>query len=531
MLNFYQLEQQIEEQMKASAIPGLALSVVQNGEVIYARGFGVTSVEDGSIPVTPQTLFRIGSVTKPLTGTAVMRLVETGKLDLDRPIKDYIDWFALSEEGAAERITLRMLMTHTSGLPTDAQNFGRRDPEGLEAYVRDQIPKYPIIAPPGKLYSYSNPGIMVVGYLAEVVSGKPFTQLMQELVFDPLEMQRTTFDPTVAMTYPIAQSHNQNEDGTLSVDRRFADNTAGYPAGFVISTVLDLANFAMMHMNQGCFRDRQILSPQSVAQMQTLHADWYTAEGAGYGLTFMVDPYKGIRRIGHNGAISSFGSWFLMVPEADVAVSLVFNRRAPDFAAYKIVNRIFDELLNLPKQAPKPQAIAPDTALWSQYTGLYLGPQTGLLKIQVVDGQLMLELNEQVMPLQALKKDLYFAQKPDSQDKIPVGFILEATEPTRYIMVNSSPCERIELDASFVPDFSAWASYAGSYMSYLDTLTIHVEADRVFLHTKMFNQDVPCILIDNTHFACKFGLIEVQVAEDGVARSLNLGNYFIFPRC
>ncbi len=112
MLNFHQLEQGIEARMHKSHIPGLALAIVQDHKLIYARGFGVTSVEDGCVPVTPETLFRIGSITKPLTGTAIMRLVEVGKLDLDTPVKAYIEWFRLSDPEATKHVTLRMQLGH-----------------------------------------------------------------------------------------------------------------------------------------------------------------------------------------------------------------------------------------------------------------------------------------------------------------------------------------------------------------------------------------------------------------------------------
>src|SRR5262245_51456582 len=110
MLDIQQLERCVADVMQTSRIPGLALALVSGRAVIYARGFGVTSLEDGGPPVTPQTLFRIGSTTKPLTGTAAMRLVEQGKLELDIPIKTYIDWFAMRDPGAADRVTLRMLL-------------------------------------------------------------------------------------------------------------------------------------------------------------------------------------------------------------------------------------------------------------------------------------------------------------------------------------------------------------------------------------------------------------------------------------
>ena len=127
MLHPYQLEQQIQELMHAAYVPGMALAVVQDRDIGYARGFGVTSVEDGRIPVTPQTVFRIGSVTKPLTGTAVMSLVDEGRLSLDEPVTTYLPWLTLSEPGAAERVTARMLLCHRSGLPFVHQSFGPRD--------------------------------------------------------------------------------------------------------------------------------------------------------------------------------------------------------------------------------------------------------------------------------------------------------------------------------------------------------------------------------------------------------------------
>ena len=255
MLNFHQLEQNIEASMHQSHIPGLALAIVHEYKLIYARGFGVTSVEDGGVPVTPETLFRIGSITKPLTGTAIMRLVEAGKLDLDTPVKAYIDWFRLSDPEATAHVTLRMLLSHTSGLPTDAQHVGKRDPEGLEISVREQIPEYTLLAPPNTVMSYSNPGLNLAGYIAEVASGKHYAEFMQEAVFEPLQMHRTTFDPTRAMTYPVAQSHDLDKDGELHVQHQYADNVAHYPSGFAISTVMDLANLPSCICNRGYFRD------------------------------------------------------------------------------------------------------------------------------------------------------------------------------------------------------------------------------------------------------------------------------------
>jgi CubicO group peptidase (beta-lactamase class C family) len=344
MLNIEQLERCVADVMRTSSIPGLALAIVSDQAVIYAQGFGVTSLEDGGLPVTPQTLFRIGSTTKPMTGTAAMRLVEQGQLDLDVPIKSYIDWFAMRDPGAADRVTLRMLLSHTSGLPTDWEFQGQHDPSGLAAHVRHDIPRYPLVAPPGAQFEYSNVGTNLAGYLIELVSGTSFAQAMRELVFDPLEMSRTTFDPTVAMTYPLAQGHVADHAGTLRVFHQYADHTAHYPAGFAISTVLDMANFAMMHLNSGRFRDRQILHPESVSLMQMAHSAFPKPEGEGYGFAFMIERYKGARLVGHSGSIPYFHSRFYMAPDAGVAVIAVANCMA---GYQRIVNLALDQILDL----------------------------------------------------------------------------------------------------------------------------------------------------------------------------------------
>ena len=368
MLDTARVEERLALEMSAGQVPGLALAIVRGQEVIYAQGFGVTSVEDGGLPVTPQTLFRIGSVTKPLTGTMLMRLVESGKPELDCPISEYLPWLALCEAGARERptgarlaepgeakrsgpeadaarrITLRMLLSHTSGLPTDAEHFGPRDPGGLERFVREEAPGYPLLAPPGTFWAYSNVGLNIAGYLAEAVSGLPYAELMQQLLFEPLAMRRTTFDPLIAMTYPLAQAHERNRYGDLIVQHQFAENTGHHPGGFAMSTALDLANFAILHLNQGCFRERRLLSPASIAAMHRKHISLIDDSEEGYGLTFYTDSYRGQPRVSHGGAISSYGSHLMLLPQAGIGIVLLANR-ADGIHLATLANQIIDGLM------------------------------------------------------------------------------------------------------------------------------------------------------------------------------------------
>jgi len=144
-----------------------------------------------------------------------MRLVQQGKLDLDTPVVDYLPGFAFSDPALGRRVTLRRVLSHTTGLPPAGKDFGPRDPDALKRFVREEIAGYAFVAEPGAVHLYSNTAFVLAGYLAEVVTGKYYERLMHELVFSPLRMERATFDRTVAMTYPLALAHEQTEDGTF----------------------------------------------------------------------------------------------------------------------------------------------------------------------------------------------------------------------------------------------------------------------------------------------------------------------------
>src|SRR5215467_14479059 len=502
MLNIYKLEQHIEEQMKASHVPGLALAIVKDQEVMYARGFGVTSVEDGGLAVSPHTLFPIGSVTKPLTGTMIMRLVEQGKLDLDRPVKEYLDGFMLSESGAAERVTLRMLLSHTSGLPTRYSPFGPRNPEALEKHVKEEISQYRLVAPPGKLYSYSNPGINLAGYVAQVVAGMSYTELMQSLVFDPLEMKRTTFDPLVAMTYPVAQSHDPQSDGTMRVEHRFGENAANYPSGYAMSTVLDLANFAIMHMCGGDFHETHILSPEAVIQMHAQQSQSYTVSGSGYGITFMIYAYKGLQLVGHDGDINTFLCKFVMVPDARTAIIIIVNRYEIDPTS--LTKQILDQLFDLPAETPQIQEIEPERSIWPQYVGTYLGP-FGLTTISVEEDQLMLDFNGQKAALQASRKNLYFSRHPESEETYSVYFLPEETGLVQYVMVEEFRFKRIKRESLSAPDPAIWPAFVGTYRDF-DTLTISIKDDSLYGYSAQLGQATVLVALDRTRFITEAGL-------------------------
>ncbi len=512
MLNLIELEALVTAAMENAKVPGAALAIVHDRQLIYARGFGVTSIEEGGLPVTPGTIFRIGSTSKPLTSTAIMRMVAAGQLELDTPIDEVLPDFQFSVPGAVSEVTLRKLLTHTAALPTDAEHYGSREAAGLRASVYRDVAAYPLIAPVGKIWSYSNPGINLAGYIAELVSGKPYTQLMQELVFDPLEMKRTTFDPTIAMTYPIAQSHNMDAQGNLYVDHHYADNTMHYPSGFVMSTVLDLANFAIMHLSGGKFGDRQILAPELVAEMQAPHAKFPSLTDDGYGLTLSSHNYKGVRVVGHGGRISSFASSFDFVPETGTAVIMLANNAALwGKQEEKILYHILDALLDLPAPAPVP-TIEPDRSVWDYFVGTYVGANSGAAEITRDGDALALVWQGQPLPLQAVRPDLYLAQVPDGTG-MAVSFGQTGNTPAETVSVVVAPghsitLERLPIDPTYQPDPAQWAAFAGTYESPLTKLIIRMEGDQLLVSSPLFGGvEMPAKAVDATRFVFPVGLL------------------------
>lgn len=517
MLNTERLEERINKEMAAAKVPGASLCVIHEHEVVYANGFGTTSVEDAGLPVTPQTLFRIGSTTKPLTATAMLRLVEQEQLDLDRPVKSYVPWFAMKDSDASAKVTVRHVMTHTSGLAVAAEHWGPRDPDGLERYVRDEIPGYDLVADPGEVFQYSNPAIDVAGYVAEVVAGKPFTELMQELVFDPMEMGRTTLDPLVAMTYPLAQSHDVDAEGNLTVQHRFADHVGHYPAGFVMSTALDMSNFALMLLAQGSFKGVQILQPESFDEMTTPQARTFMAPRHAYGLMLMVGEYRGLRRLGHAGGISSFVHQFELMPDSGSAVILQCNRAGEEFDTSALVQSIFNELLGLPEEDPGPADHPDDRSRWLRYEGRYLAPMAGLAEVKVEGDELRISYQGKEAPLRCIDDDLYLAEV-DEKTKVAIGFRVpdgDGTEPVEWAALMGMPARRTEGETATVDasELAALAgTYAGDFAGQSWVLEVTVEEARLMAKVgqPMEQPQVELTPIGGRQFASPSGVIEFE---------------------
>ena len=459
------LAEYVEQERQARSILGLALAITHGEEVVFAQGFGVTSVEEGVMPISPQTLFRIASTTKLLVGIALLRLVEAGTLDLDAPIRRHLPELRLSQSERERSLTLRQLLSHTSGLCTFKGDYARHEPDGsLATFVRDYLPSYPFLTAPDRVWLYSNTGIMLAAYVAEVVTGMSFRNLMAEHVFAPLRMEYTTFDPLVALTYPFAQAHIRGVDGALQVEHHFTLNTVCDPAAGALSTVGDLAHVALMLLNDGVYEGQRILAAETIRLMQTPQVRLWTLRGdEGYGLTLASETRKGLRLLRHNGGgLASYASGFILAPEQGIGVILLANGGY----AGRLFNSVLDRVFGLPDVEKLP-ATASDPARWAEYTGTYLGPYTGVVTVAVSDADtLTLTRNGRPFLLERIEGGRHVGKTMDKADgeRIGVGFVAATEGAPAYVVVEDSPCAKIAapLDDA-MPDAATLASYAGTY--------------------------------------------------------------------
>jgi CubicO group peptidase (beta-lactamase class C family) len=323
----------IEAEMKASKVVGLGIALVDDREVVWSRGFGFADRETGAA-ATGDTLFRIGSVSKLFIATAVMQLAEMGLVDIDRPVSDYLPGFTVrSRFPGAAPITVRNLLTHHSGLP-DIERGADRDPS-TGMLLLPECAEDSLSQPPNTLFSYSNLGYRLLGCLIESVSGRTFSEYIDESILKPLAMAGSSFDagdsPLLSMGY---------------VNGAAVKPPAMYdPAGSLCSSVTDLARFVEMIFADGTTGSSRIVSAETLRSMLTpqndgIPLDMDTRIGLGwhlYDLTGLLPA--GVVAAGHTGYDTIFTSFLMILPEEKLGVVVLVNSDEAGSAAASICYR------------------------------------------------------------------------------------------------------------------------------------------------------------------------------------------------
>jgi CubicO group peptidase (beta-lactamase class C family) len=306
-------------QLLQEDIAGATVAVVRDGRLLFARGYGYADYENKRPVSAEETLFRPGSVSKLFVWTAVMQLVEQGKLDLDRDVNDYLDFKIPSAFGAP--ITMKNLLTHTPGFEEQVKDLfsaGDASPD-LGGYVRTHVPER--IFPPGTTPAYSNYGTSLAGYIVERVSGRPLADYLDENIFKPLGMARSTF----AQPLPPALAPHMSNGYRLASDGPQPFEVVGaWPAGSLSSSATDMARFIIAHLQGGQLGDARILRAETAHLM---HSRLFALDPAANAMAhgFYEESRNGHRIIGHAGDTMYFHSDLHLVQDAGLGFFVSYN--------------------------------------------------------------------------------------------------------------------------------------------------------------------------------------------------------------
>ena len=378
----------IESQMAYSGQPGLSIGIVHDQELVWARGFGFANVEKQGA-ASPTTRYRIASITKLFTSTAILILRDEGKLQLDDPVTRHLPWFNIRQRYPdAPPITIRHLLTHTSGLPREAAfpywsdaNFPTRE------QVRKALPRQETSYPTETRWKYSNLALSLAGEIVAAVSGADYEEFVQRRILDPLGMTETYVRSPPRDDSELAVGYGRRMPGGGRSVRPFTDSRGITPAANMATSVADLARFAMLQ-----FRDRpaggdQILRGSTLREMQRVH--WLDPGWkVGWGLGFKITRDRDVTYIGHSGRVPGYRTQLLLRPAAKIAVIVLSNADDCDPLAY--ANRVFRWVGSalVERAVPESEPVTPDSG-WHRYIGKYQNAW-GDIQVMVYNGQLVI---------------------------------------------------------------------------------------------------------------------------------------------
>lgn len=392
---FAELDAFVVHRMAALKIPGVAIGVIASGRE-HAAGFGITNV-DHPLPVDPDTCFQIGSTTKTFTGTAVMRLVEQGKLALEAPARTSLPNVRVADPEVSEAVRLRHLVTHTAGWYDAAlQETGDGD-DVLARFVAGMADR-PQIAPLGKYFSYNNGAVCLAGRVIEVVTGQTYEAAVTELVLEPLGLEQTHFFPEEIMTKAFAVGHDVPQDnphGEPVVLEPWALPRSANPAGGLVASVSDELRYARFHLGDGTANGTRVLSTESMRRMQTPLGPGGSVPGLGeirldgVGVNWMLWHRGGVQIVSHPGGTNGQQSTVSLVPEHGFAVTVLTNAQAGLLLGFEVTNWVLDRFLGL--EPPLLATVPVDPARLAEYSGEYVFPDgSETIQIREEDGALHL---------------------------------------------------------------------------------------------------------------------------------------------
>ncbi len=380
---FAELDDLIASRMPEFGIPGAAVGVIA-GEQEHTAAFGVTSIEH-PVPVDPDTLFQIGSTTKTFTGTAIMRLVEAGELDLDATVQSYLPDFQVADANVSREARLWHLLTHTGGwLDGGDPQTGRGD-DALSRFVA-QSAEMPQIAPPGQYFSYSNLGLATAGRVIEAVTGQAYEPAIRELLLEPAGLNDTSFFPEDFLSRSFAVGHTALS-GEPEIVEPWGLPRAMNPAGGLVASVNNELRYARFHLGDGTIDGSRLLSAESMELMQAPHGPGGTVPSiAGpfeaIGVTWHIMSRGGERIVLHHGGTLGQHSTFVLAPDRQFAITVLTNADTGVAFGNAITDWALERFLAVP--AEPLESVPADPALVDAYAGTYELPD-GSETVKIAD--------------------------------------------------------------------------------------------------------------------------------------------------
>ena len=386
-----------EAKMKEFSVPGVALGII-DGSSLTTRGLGVTTVED-SIPVNAHTVFPIASISKTFAATAMMRLVEQGKVDLRAPVRTYIPTFRVRDSTVSRDVTVWHLLTHMGGW--EGQVGGpERGTATLENFVATTLPDLMQVAPPGKAWSYNNAGFSIAGRVIEVVTGKSINAAMRELVFQPLGLEHAGTTAGDFIVNRFAAGHT-SRDGKTTLQRPFTPSSS-VTAGGVGLCITDILTYARFHLGDGTAANgERVLNAKSLELMRIPQAHKQGTDD-DIGLAWHIRRVGPVHTYAHGGTLGGHILLLELVPERNFAIAILTNANS----GWRLIQDVEREALKsylgvtyAPNQAtahrglvetlPTAQALAkqPDPA---PYLGTYIRPNNSYV-VRAEGGKLIVQ--------------------------------------------------------------------------------------------------------------------------------------------
>ena len=365
----------------AHDVPGVSAAVLVDGQVVEGVA-GVLNLRTG-VPVTPDSLFMIQSITKLWTASLVMQLVDDGLVDLDVPVRRYVPAFRTTDESASAQVTVRQLLTHTGGFEGDIWGPTTSGDDALQRFVEDLVPGAQQFARPGEMFSYCSAGYGVLGHLVELFRGGSYAEVLRSHLADPLGIEEIAFsaDEALAFRTAIGHAHLGAEAARQEPLNSWAVMPPSNPAAGnqLAMSARALIAFAHLHVADGLVGARRLLSARSTHAMRERQAvqPVIVDEPTGQGLGWMLPPQPGV--IEHGGGVIGSAALLRIMPERGIAVAVLANGGSAGLLFRELVDRLSSDLAGV---APSPRLPAPDARARvsepERFVGLYESRPTRL---------------------------------------------------------------------------------------------------------------------------------------------------------